>query len=263
MEGALEDLMVSDKHKNLYMMRIKFDGALKRQPTKRGSALGELEMTHDHMIATGGFLDDTNFDRIYWMHGNEWPGFHLAQHASKSGQMVVFDDKATYAVKFFYRRHQWSPKFTPGKRGYLLFSDDIDSQPKFLTGRDKQPKVRWLPKEAYTDNYRRGGRTVDKGTGYISTKPPRWKTFIPTRVRAMLLAGDKLIVAGPPDKLVSGDPLAAFEGRAGAVLQIFSTSDGKAVLSIELKSSPVFDGISLAGEKLYICTEDKKLICLE
>ncbi|MFW6169107.1 MAG: PQQ-binding-like beta-propeller repeat protein [Planctomycetota bacterium] len=261
MEGALPDLLVSDADQNLYMMRLKFDAELNRQETKRGSDLGELAMDNDHMIATAGFLDDSNFDRIYWMHGNEWPGFHFAQHASKSGQMVVFDRNATYAVKFFYRRYQWSPKFYPGEQGYLVFSDDIDSQPGFLEEGRRNPKVQWLPEAVYQDNHRRGGRHVEKGTGYVSKKHPRWQTFVPTRVRAMLLAHDQLLVAGPPDKVVEGDPLAAFEGRAGAQLRILSAKDGSRLKSMTLDSPPVFDGMSAANGRLYMASENGALAC--
>ncbi len=261
MEGALPDLFAADTDKNLYMMRVKFDPRLVRQKVRRGSDLGELDMGGDHLMTTAGFLDDSNFDRIFWMHGREWPGFHFAQHASKSGQLVVFDDKATYAVKFFYRRHQWSPKFFPGEKGYLLFSDDIDSQPGFLAKKQKNPKVRWLPEEVYTDRHRRGGRSVEKGTGYVSKKPPRWKRFIPVRVRAMVLAGEKLVVAGPPDVVVPDDPLAAFEGRAGAELRIFAAADGAPVSSMKLPAPPVFDGISAARGRLYMATTDGKVAC--
>lgn len=258
MEGALPDLLVADQDSNLYMMRIKFDLDLKRQQVKHRSDAGELEMGGNHLLATGGFLEDTGFDRTYWMHGNEWPGFHFAQHASKSGQIMVFDDKATYAVKYFYRRHQWSPKFFPEKRGYLLFSNDIDSQPGF----EKDPKLKWLPKEAYTDKHRRGGRGVDKGTGYVAKKPPRWKDYIPVRGRAMVLAGDKLIVAGPPDKILPDDPLATFEGRDGAELLFFSAQTGKKLNSIDLASPPVFDGMSVANGRLFIARKDGRLVCL-
>lgn len=261
MEGALNDLLVSDAKKNLYMMRLKFDPELNRQGTERGSPLGELAMGGDHLIATAGFLDDTNFDRIFWMHGNEWPGFHFAQHASKSGQLVVFDQEATYAVKFYYRRYQWSPKFFPGEQGYLLFSDEIDSQPGFLEKGRKNPKMQWLPEVVYQDNHRRGGRRAEKGTGYVSKKPPRWKTFIPTRVRAMVLAGNRLVVAGPPDKVVEDDPLAAFEGRAGAQLRLFSTEDGSQLHTMKLASPPVFDGMSAADGALYMATENGRLAC--
>jgi hypothetical protein len=77
----------------------------------------------------------------------------------------------------------------------------------------------------------------------------------------MLLAGDQLVVAGPPDQVESDDPLAAFETRAGAELRIFSTADGSRLESMRLPSPPVFDGISSAAGRLYMSTESGKLVC--
>ncbi len=259
MEGALPDILVSGKSKNLYMMRIKFDPELNRLQTKRESSLGELAMGESHLVATGGFLDDSGYDRIFWMHSQRWPGFYLAQHSPKSGQLVVFDDSTTYAVKYFYRRHQWSPKFFPQDKGYLLFADDIDNEPGFIERGKKT--IEWLPQETRRDSHRRGGRGVEKGTGYVRHKPEKYQKMIPVRVRAMVLAGDRLFVAGPPDKVVAGDPLAAFEGRAGALLQVFSAKDGSLVKSRELSSPPAFDGMSAAGGRLYLATRDGKVIC--
>ena len=165
MEGALPDLLVSDG-KDLYMQRIKFDAKLKRIPVVRESPLGELGMGVNHLVATGGFLDDSGYDRIYWMHSKRWPGFNMAQHSPKAGQLVVFDDTTTYAVKYFYRRHQWSPLFIPAAQGYLLFADDNDNEPEFIERGKKT--LNWLPKGASSDSHRRGGRGTDKGTGFMS-----------------------------------------------------------------------------------------------
>jgi len=259
MEGALPDLLVSDG-KDLYMQRIKFDARLKRLPTKLESPLGELDMGENHLAATGGFLDDTGYDRIYWMHSKRWPGFNMAQHSPKAGQLIVFDDSTTYAVKYFYRRHLWSPLFYPAEQGYLLFADDNDNQPGFLEKGKKA--LDWLPKGAATDKYRRGGRGVDKGTGYVRYKPEKWKKMIPVRIRAMVLAGDRLFAAGPPDVLDPKDPLGAFEGRKGARLVVFSAKDGSQVTSYKLSSPPAFDGMIAARGSLYITTTDGKLLCM-
>jgi len=261
MEGALPDLIVSDG-KDLYMRRIKFDAELNRLDTKQGSPLGELDMGANHLVATGGFLDDTGFDRLFWTYGKRWPGFYFAQHAPKSGQLVVFDEKHTYAVKYFYRRIQWSPAFFPGEYGYLLFADDNDNEPTFLEKGSKNPALDWLPAESYTDSHRRGGRGVEKGTGYVRHRLAKWQKMIPLRIRAMVLAGDSLFAAGIPDKLDPKDPLAAFEGRAGALLQVFSAKDGSLVKSHSLSSLPAFDGLSAAGGRLYLATVDGKVICL-
>jgi len=260
MEGALPDLIVSDG-KDLYMRRIKFDAELNRLPTIQESPLGELDMGANHLVATGGFLDDTGFDRLYWMYSRRWPGFYFSQQSPKSGQLVVFDDSTTYAVKYFYRRIQWSPAFFPAEHGYLLFADDNDNQP-MLQDRAKTVKaIEWLPKETLTDSHRRGGRGVEKGTGYVRAQPAKWQEMIPLRIRAMLLSDDRLFAAGMPDVLDPKDPLAAFEGRRGALLQVFSTKDGSLMNSYPLSSLPAFDGLSAARDKLYLATADGKVIC--
>jgi len=260
MEGALPDLMVSDG-KDLYMQRIKFDAKLNRLQTKRESDLGELDMGANHLVATGGFLDDTGFDRLYWMYSRRWPGFYFSQQSPKAGQLVVFDDTTTYAVKYFYRRIQWSPAFFPAEHGYLLFADDNDNEP-MLQDRAKTAKaIDWLPKEALTDRYRRGGRGVEKGTGYVRSLPAKWQKMIPLRIRAMVLAGDRLFAAGTPDVLDPKDPLAAFQGRKGALLQVFSAKDGSLVKSYSLPSPPAFDGLSAAAGRLYLACRDGKVIC--
>jgi len=225
------------------------------------SSLGELDMGVDHLVATGGFLDDTGFDRLYWMHSRRWPGFYFSQQAPKSGQLVVFDDATAYAVKYFYRRIQWSPAFFPGEKGYLLFADDLDNEPQLEDKRGTIKAVQWLPKETLTDKHRRGGRGVEKGTGYVRTRPSKWQEMIPLRVRAMVLAKDRLFAAGLPDQVDPKDPLAALEGRRGPFLQVFSTADGRLLNSLQLSSPPAFDGMSAAAGRLYMTTLDGKLIC--
>ncbi len=260
MEGALPDLIVSDG-KDLYMQRIKFDAELNRLPTTRESSLGELDMGANHLVATGGFLDDTGFDRLYWMYSRRWPGFYFSQQSPKSGQLVVFDDSTTYAVKYFYRRFMWSPLFIPAEHGYLLFADDNNNEPTLDERGKKSVAIDWLPKEARTDRYRRGGRGVEKGTGYVRRRPAKWQKMIPLRIRAMVLAGNHLFAAGTPDVVDPKDPLAALEGRKGAMLQVFSAKDGSLVKSHSLSSLPAFDGLSAAAGRLYMATRDGKVVC--
>jgi len=260
MEGALPDLIVSDG-KDLYMQRIKFDAKLNRLPTERESDLGELDMGANHLVATGGFLDDSGFDRLYWMYGRRWPGFYFSQHAPKSGQLVVFDESTTYAVKYFYRRIVWSPAFFPAEHGYLLFADDNRNEPILEERGQPARAIKWLPDETYTDKYRHGGRGVEKGSGYQRARPAKWQEMVPLRIRAMVLAGDRLFAAGLPDVVDPGDPLAAFEGRRGASLQVFSAQDGSLVKSYELGSPPAFDGMSAAHGHIYLATKDGKVIC--
>jgi len=269
MEGALNDLMVSDG-KNLYLQRIKFDARLNRLDTPQGSSLGDLDMGTNHLVATAGFLDDTGYDRAYWMYGKRWPGFYFAQQSPKAGQIVVFDESTTYAVKYFYRRHQWSPLLIPADQGYLLFADDNDNEPTFLTKGEKPGFLEWLPKESVQDSHRRGGQGVEKGTGYVRQHPEKWQSLVPLRIRAMVLTQsadsgqtrDLLFTAGLPDVIDPADPLASFEGRKGALLNVYSAEDGTLLKSTPLASVPAFDGMIAANNRLYMVTQDGRLICM-
>jgi len=44
-------------------------------------------------------------------------------------------------------------------------------------------------------------------------------------------------------------------------LQVFSAKDGSKIKSYPLESEPAFDGMSAAGGRLYLVTNDGKLIC--
>jgi hypothetical protein len=78
----------------------------------------------------------------------------------------------------------------------------------------------------------------------------------------MVLAGENLFVAGPPDVVDPDDPMAAFEGRSGAVLRAYSKSDGNALNEQKLDSPPVFDGLIAAEGRLYMSLVDGTVLCM-
>jgi len=203
------------------------------------SNLGERTMGR-HVFATGGFLDDEWYNRTFWMYSQTWPGYYIANRAAKTGQLLSVDSKKTYAVQAFPRRNLQSPLFTPAGAGYLLLADDNDNEPV-------------LP------DYTRG---VPKGIGFTRANPPVWFSWLPVRMRAMVATADVLFVAGAPDVLDPKDPMAAFEGRKGAVLLALSCADGKQLARYELDAPPVFDGLSATTARLYLSTTDGKVICM-
>ena len=89
--------------------------------------------------------------------------------------------------------------------------------------------------------------------GFVLSWAPR-----PRREDLGLVA---LFAAGTPDTLDPEDPLAAFEGRAGASLQVFSTADGRLLETYALPSEPAFDGLCAAQGRLYLVTRDGRLLC--
>jgi outer membrane protein assembly factor BamB len=103
-----------------------------------------------------------------------------------------------------------------------------------------------------------GYRVISGGSGGRG-----WQVDLRVRVRVMLVAGDKLVVAGPPDVVPKDDPLGAFEGRKGGTMRILSTADGSTLAEHRLDSPPVFNGVAAARGRLFVVTVDGKVRCYE
>ncbi len=88
-----------------------------------------------------------------------------------------------------------------------------------------------------------------------------WRKRVPVRVRAMVLAKNRLVVAGPPDVVDRADPLGSFEGRKGGVLYILDAVSGETVVKHTLPSPPVFNGAVAANGRLLIVSEDGSVTC--
>jgi hypothetical protein len=204
-------------------------------PLEGAGAEGGARKVPLHLMANAGFLDDSWFDRAYWFYGRFWPGHYNIPQGPKVGQVLVFDGRMTYGLNPYTEMRGMSPAFTPGKGGYLLFADSNDAEPA-------APPAR--------------------GWAIRRTQPPKWSVRIPVRARAMVLAADTLLLAGPPDIVDEADPYAALEDRRGGLLWAVSTADGRKLAELKLDAEPVFDGMAGAGGRLYMATADGKVICL-
>lgn len=238
MEGARTDILVSDGT-DLYMFFLRLAPDLSLKETPRITKLGDREVSM-HLMSNAGFLDKSWFDRNYWTYSRRWPGYYFAYNAPKTGQILVFDEEKTYGVHVFTSRQGHSPRFWPGTDGYELFADTNVNRPVL------RPTAI--------------GR--EKGDGYSRTLPPKWSVRIPVRVQAMVLAGQRLYLAGPPDIVPREDPMSAFEGRLGARLWVISASNGEKLAEYKLDHLPVFDGLMAAKGRLYIATKEGRLVCM-
>jgi len=88
-----------------------------------------------------------------------------------------------------------------------------------------------------------------------------WSERVPIRIRAMVLCGELLIVAGPPDVVDPADPLGAFEGRKGGAVYVVDTTKGERVSDFTLPASPVFNGAAAANGRLFLTLEDGTISC--
>lgn len=263
--GANSDVLAAEGDA-IYMRQKKLTPELKEIVVEPVSTKGESDVGR-HVFSTAGLLDGSWYNRTFWMYAKRWPGFQLANQAPKSGQLLVVDEKSTYAVKVFYRRNRHSTMFFPAKEGYLLFADRNENEPQICGEAGARKPIPWLPQTEFMSS--KGVRKldapdfgVDKGMGYTRAEPPLWATWVDLRVRAMVKAGDKLIAAGPPDVLDDKDPYAAFEGRKGAKLVALSAKDGKPLTTRLLDSPPVFDGMIAVRGRVLVSLEDGSLMCL-
>jgi hypothetical protein len=236
MDGARSDILVAGKE-DIYLFQNRFSPDLTLQPMPRVTKLGD-RLGEPRLMTTDGFLDKTWFNRTYWVHSERWPGYYFTYRGPKSGQILVFDDTTTYALKVYTERRGHSPEFRPGT-GYKLIADRNTTKPVL-------------------DVMDIG---AEKGRGFSRTELPIWSESIPIRAHGMLLARDHLYVAGPPDLPPEEGAYEAMIGKRGALFRVVATEDGSQLAEFHMKEVPVFDGLIAAGDRLYMTTMNGTLIC--
>ena len=241
MEGARSDILVSGEQ-HIYLYHNRFNKNLSREPMRRVTKLGDRKGGL-HLMSTGGFLTrhwaDGAFNRVFWMYSSRWPGYYFGYKAPRTGQLIVFDENTTYSAKYYTERHGHSPEFRPGS-GYKLVADSNENDPVLRTARWGQ----------------------EKGGGFSREQFWKWSSEVPVRIEAMVLAGDRLYIAGPPDLEPGKQAQAAMRGLKGARFRVVSASDGEKLAARKLQKAPVFDGLIAAYGQLYMATQDGTLICL-
>jgi len=211
--GVLADLLVADAN-GVYIRNYTVFGGKQDKPAWRG-----------RLAATGGMLDDTWFNRMFWV-----------LDGKVMGDTLVHDDERAYSVRAYNDRGHGG-FIEAGVQGYTLAG----------TNR-KQP----LP-EGKTR------RRVQQSWPAVAVD--EWTRNVPVRIHAMALAGETLLCAGTPDAVDASDPWAVYEGRRGGVLMVVSAANGKTIGEIKLPAAPVQDGIAVAGGRVYVTTVDGRVLC--
>jgi len=230
MTGALPDVLSFDGER-VYLRRLTLDpDTLKPAPTRR------------HLYSPAGFLNGDWWHRTYWVYGTHfysgYIGWYFAGRETPAGRLLVMDDAAIYG--FGYR-----PDYYRGSTGreYHLFAVDRSSLPA-------QPEM----------NYDRARREYPARGQGKQRMTFRWSRRMPLLARAMVLAGDRLFLAGPPRSALQ---LAeAFDGERGGRVAVVSAADGNTVAEYELDALPACDGLAAAGGRLYLSTADGRVLCL-
>jgi hypothetical protein len=122
-----------------------------------------------------------------------------------------------------------------------------------------------------------------KGSGNAapgnSIVDPKWTQDIEIYVRAMVLAGPNLFIAGPPDiideektfqQLTEDDPQvqqllaqqdAVLGGKDGGLLLSVNADTGQVESRLQMDTLPAWDGLAGANGKLFLSTLDGSVIC--
>ncbi|MDP6542597.1 MAG: PQQ-binding-like beta-propeller repeat protein [Phycisphaerae bacterium] len=284
MPPGLSDVLSSDG-KFVYMRSQRFNLDGKRTELFAGNASWKEDVAQEsaskqtgdgvHLFSTAGFLDGSWFHRTYWLYGrmvhngcNFW--FRAAKYAP-SGRIMVVDGEKVYSYGRMPKHMLWTPALE-----YRLYAADknvkSESVARTLKGGKKLQKIgrnRWIFNREIT-----GKMTVQE----LSAADVKWsREAPPIIVRAMVLAGKTLFVAGPPNVLDEesavrrrfdadvqkqiADQEAAFSGKKGASLWAVSAVDGKRMGELKLEAMPVWDGLAAARGRLYMATTDGKVRC--
>ncbi len=184
------------------------------------------------LIASTGMLEDS------WFHRQGW-----VAPAGGKGQLIVRDGEKSISVVSPYtglkrrRKGKWKE-----------FNQVGHLHQKFTR---------------YKEEFFPVGTTIAaKGKG----KGAGWTKDIDLQPRAMVLAGDKLSLAGWIDDVV----IEVKSGRAkshsrpdphDSVLRIYSTDKGEVISETTLDSEPTFDGMAVAEGKLFMSLKNGELVC--
>ncbi|MHC5058509.1 MAG: outer membrane protein assembly factor BamB family protein [Planctomycetota bacterium] len=259
MPVALPDILSSDG-RYVYMRSLPFDMEGRRKfvtyvPVK------EQQGDDVHLFSPTGFLDDTLWHRTYWVYGRAFAsgagGYHQAGRVAPAGRILVFDDDTVYGYGRLWQYYRWTTPlefhlFATGKRPEIV-----------RAGSERKPIKK------------KGRRTGKSRVLSVTRFTTTWSADTSVQATAMVLAGDALFVAGPPDvvdeeastraladpgiKRSLAEQSAAFEGKRGALLVAVSPGDGRKLAAYRLDSMPRFDGMIAAGGALYLTTVDGKV----
>ena len=202
-----------------------------------------------HLFSSMGFLDDSWWELSYWLYGKHMfggrAGVGQATTMYPNARIMVCDAESVYGYQYGYER----------------------IRAPFFVASGKTPKI----------------KTVKLKKGTRKQLVYRWKAPVPLHVHGLVLAGDTLFMAGPPEIDIKAarallksvttdtyDPPPAlkdasdtFQGKKGGFLVALSKTDGKKLLETKLDVIPVFDGLIAANRRLYLSSQAGTVLCFK
>ena len=242
MPGVQPDILSTDG-KNIWMRSVTFNC--------------DLEIQQDfpsHLFGSMGYLDDSWWERGYWIYGPHMyggaAGVHYAKNVSPAARIMVYDDESVY-----------------GYQEETFASVGIFASTKVPTLKEKSSA------KSNKSKFRNARNTE---------VVPDWQNDVPLYVNGIALAGDTLFIAGPPKfdeestraflstndtddyelNPILRDAVDTFDGKKGMLLWAVNKKTGTKMAEYKLDDAPVFDGLIAANNSLYISTKSGAVLCM-
>jgi hypothetical protein len=213
-----------------------------------------------HVLSTVGFADDSWWQRtsqMYTTAAGTGFGWYMPNSVVPSGRVIALDGDN---VLGFGRTLPYDP--FDNFAGLNMKRYHIFSMPKKpVVKRTQYETVDW-------------GERVKERTQDIAMHT--WSRDVAVRARALLVAGDRMVLAGPRNVLYGVKPGAieegrrairenvdAFTGMEDGLLEIVATKDGKTLGTVTLDSPPVYHGLIAADGALFMTTTAGTVVRLQ
>jgi len=227
MPGALPDVLSTDGS-SLFMRHARFDLEGNPQPENA-----------DHLFSSVGFLDGDWWHRTYWQIGTTmgtgYGGWPTVGNRRISGRLLVVAGERVFGF---------------GRKAYSVTGAHVGLQAEHHLFSAETKLVQPQPPKGQAPKGRRPRRPATQVHHH-------WSQPLPFFARAMLLAGDTLLVAGP-SKIVDVE---AEKPEGDVRLWAVSATDGAKRAEYGLKASPVFDGMAATADGLFFTTVDGRVVC--
>ena len=248
-QGFKNDVLLTDG-KYLYLRHQPFNLDLSPLPAD--------QTPPPHLIANPGFLESIPQHRSFWTINSallyDIPTGNTAVH----GDILAMDGNKYYEVRGYTPGRTNS--FDPRVNGYTLYA-----------GRFSEPTVSRTAAEGKSQSVtaaptgrkaKKAGKKNKKTTADSPQAFERWSSNIPLTGKAIVLAGDRLFVAGTPVAFPKDDLAAAYEGRLCGALWVAHADSGKKLTEIKLDAPPAWDTMAVANGKLYLSLQDGRVLCM-
>ncbi len=247
-EGALPDVLCSDGS-TIVMRTHEFGRDLG----------GAKKSAYNRLRAATGFLNDS------WFHRSTWDIASPGQ-SKPWGNLLVFNARDAFGVQNPYTYVKKTPGLWPkGHRGahhqqYSLYEPERFPRGVRIYAQPLEVDPGIKPKPLAPSSARKFNNPW-----LSSVEHHHWTHTLPMQVRAMVLAGDTLIVAGwRDDAEVARDAveLPNDQTKNAPCIYTVHAATGEIQQGLKLPARPVFDGMAVAGGKVFVPLVDGTLTCL-